>query len=247
MNFSAAREALPSRSQIQNVLVKVPPVLYADVLRQYLPKTGETVVYNDVVVAEKRWFDDILPAYLTQFVQTSSQPTYEGPLVAEVKKAVSPGDTVVVVGGGLGVSAVAAAKKAGDTGQVHVFEGSKKHIGLIERTARLNGEEAVVSVHHGIVGIGKSLRADSGGAPVLDPHELPPCDVLELDCEGAEATILEHMTENPQTVVVETHGEFDSPKSAIIDILRSRAYRIINERPVNEDRGINIVTATDAS
>lgn len=247
MNFAAAREVFSSRSSILDVIAKAPPVLYADVLRQYLPKTGEKVIYNEVVVAEKRWLDDILPAYLTQFTQTTSNPTYEGPLVTEVRKAVSPGDTVVVVGGGIGVSTVAAAEKAGQAGRVHVFEGSEKHADLIERTVELNGQEAVVTIHHAIVGVEKSLRAGSGGAPVLDPPELPACDVLELDCEGAEATILEHMSENPQTVVVETHGEFDSPKSAIVDILRSRGYRILNERTVNADREIDIMTATDAS
>jgi hypothetical protein len=48
---------------------------------------------------------------------------------------------------------------------------------------------------------------------VLPPSELPPCNVLELDCEGAEVEILREMNIQPRVILVETHDHFSAGNS----------------------------------
>jgi hypothetical protein len=63
-----------------------------------------------------------------------------------------------------------------------------------------------VTVHHAVVAQARAVwgrRSDMGA--VLPPSELPPCNVLELDCEGAEVEILREMNIQPRVILVETH------------------------------------------
>jgi hypothetical protein len=48
---------------------------------------------------------------------------------------------------------------------------------------------------------------------VISPAELPECDILELDGEGAESLILRNMTIRPRVIAVETHGVYGAPTS----------------------------------
>lgn len=80
-----------------------------------------------------------------------------------------------------------------------------------------------------------SLRGEGGDAEVVPPTDIPYCDVLVLDCEGAEIDILEEMKIRPRAVVVETHGMFDAPEAAVRDRLDQAGYEII-ESMVAEER-----------
>ncbi|MFB6215356.1 MAG: NAD(+)/NADH kinase, partial [Candidatus Aenigmatarchaeota archaeon] len=57
--------------------------------------------------------------------------------------------------------------------------------------AKLNGLEDQITIEHAIVGRSVSLFSDAGDASVLPGSAVPECDVLVLDCEGAELDILE--------------------------------------------------------
>ena len=161
----------------------------------------------------------------------ADQPDYEAILVAGLNETVRPGDTVVIVGGGAGVTSVFAALRTGPSGAVDCFEGSKRHVSCVKETAARNSVTNV-RVHHAIVA--KSIVVYGTGSdlgPVLPAAQLPPCDVLELDCEGAEAEIVSELTIRPRVILVETHGKYGAPTDLIASLLEKRGY-IVSHRGV---------------
>lgn len=201
------------------------PFAYEEYLRPRLPKRERVVAFNgipartgDVCVADRvvPWFE--VPEY------NSDDPEYEQPLIEALESAVSAGDEVVIVGGGWGVTAVVAARATGASGSVLVFEGAADRISDMEGTLTLNEIRDRVTVRHAIVGEPMTLTGAPSGADHLRPDELPECDVLELDCEGAEVGILSRLAIKPRVVVVETHrneqqvrGELDRLGYEVVD------------------------------
>jgi hypothetical protein len=61
----------------------------------------------------------------------------------------------------------------------------------------------------------------------IDVEDLPECDVLEMDCEGAEKEILKKLQIKPRVIIVETHPDFESPPSEIKSILISMNYKVL--------------------
>lgn len=74
------------------------------------------------------------------------------------------------------------------------------------------------------------------------PDELPKCDVLISDCEGAEKRILEELDHRPKTIIVETHGDLGAPEVIVTDRLNEMGCEIINREVEVEDEGIVILT-----
>jgi Protein-L-isoaspartate(D-aspartate) O-methyltransferase (PCMT) len=190
---------------------------------------------------DSKWGDGIVPASWLP-LETVDQPGYEATLIAGLKETIRPGDSVVVVGGGVGVTAVVAALQTGSSGTVRCFEASKQYVGLIQQTVARN-KITNVSVHHAVVA--KPIFVYSGEmGPILAPSQLPSCDVLELDCEGAEVEILREMIIHPRVVLVETHGVLGAPTNLTASLLEKRGY-VVSDRGVAEPRDIDYFTKTD--
>lgn len=200
---------------------------YNRLIRPLLPK--RVVSYNGVPVRASRLGDSLVPW------QTRDIPGYESALVEGIRQYVETGDTIVVVGGGWGVSTVVAAKQSGIDGQVITFEAGAETFTKVEDTVQLNDVDDRVSIRHAIVARAVSLRGEGDDAQVVSPTCLPDCDILVLDCEGAEIDILEEMEVRPRAVLVETHGMFDAPKVDVCDRLNRAGYKIV-ESNVAEDR-----------
>lgn len=216
---------------------------YEKYLRKLLPR--RTVSYNDIPVRASRIGDSVIPWHTTDI------PGYEGALVRGIRKYVENGDTVNVVGGGWGVSTVAAAKQAGEHGRVITYEGGKETVEKVEETVQLNGVGNRVTVRHAVVGNSLSLRGDGTHAKAVSPIELPDCDVLVLDCEGAEMEILEEMEIRPRAIVVETHGMFGATKTDVQNKLTSAGYDTVEStvaeerlRETCEENGIYVLFST---
>jgi hypothetical protein len=171
-------------------------------------------------------------------------PGYEEALIAAIKTQVRRGDSVVVVGGGLGVTCVVAASAAGGEGHVECFEGDLNGVQAVERVARLNGVAERVTVHHAVVGEAIGVYGQDVASKVVRPSELPPCDFLELDCEGAEVGILRDMTIRPRAIVVETHGFLGAPTETVRSVLQSRGYSV-QDLGWAEPRLMNACTQND--
>jgi hypothetical protein len=172
-----------------------------------------------------------LDLYVPKWIKTPNQgghvlpSEYESGMIASLHGHVEEGDQVTVIGGGLGVTAVVAARHVGEGGGVTVFEGSETMVDHIYDTLELNGVADRVDVKHAVVADDLYLEGDAGDAEVIPPTALPSCDVLEMDCEGAEMLILHKLDIQPREMLVETHWNLESVKSQIEDL----DYSIVSE------------------
>lgn len=188
-------------------------------MRPYLPNA--TANYNGVSVpgAAKR-FDTFLPWY------TCDRPQYEASLIRAIRQHVNRGDDAIIVGGGWGVSAVVAAIETDGIGSVTVYEGAASAFENVRRTVKANGVTTLVDVKHATVGKTVELAGSAGMACAISPDALRACDVLVLDCEGAELSILRNMTINPRRIIVESHGLYGSSSVELRSVLESGGYDV---------------------
>jgi hypothetical protein len=89
---------------------------------------------------------------------------------------------------------------------------------------------------------GSDNASDLG--PVLPPSQLPSCDVLQLDCEGAEVEILRETMIQPRVILVETHGIFGAPTNLVASLLEKRGY-VVTDRGLAEPRLAELCTKND--
>ena len=202
--------------------------IYRRTVLPILPR--RSVRYNRINVPTARLFDGILP-----WRSLKNRPNYESGLIAGMEDHIKSGADVVIVGGGWGVTAVKAAEKVGSDGTVTVYEGSAKEVERVRLTVETNEYDDIVTVNHAIVGTALNLRGDSGDATIMGPDDLPQCDVLELDCEGAEIEILEGLTIRPNVILVESHGRYDAPTDKIVSILSDKSYSVVKNVIADED------------
>jgi hypothetical protein len=214
-------------------------------VRPYIP-FGEPVQYAGIPICYDRKFGDrIVPtAWVPNEALADDRPNYEGTLVAGLRETIRSGDSVVVVGGGYGVTAVVAALATGPSGTVRCFEGSKQRVTLVQKTAERN-KVTNLSVQHAVVA--KSIHVYGSGSVVgaaLPPSQLPACNVLELDCEGSEVEILRKLTIQPRVILVETHGLFDAPTDLVASLLDKRGY-VVSHRGVADPWRVDYCTRND--
>lgn len=209
--------------------------IYNNLFRPYLP--NKISVHNSVPVKD----------YSKLFDFSDEFPEYEDALISAIREQINQRDSIVLVGGGWGVSTVAAVEATGRTGSVETYEGSAKQYEVIQNTIRLNKVEKFVDVNHSIVGSylehSSESYGDSGKADVVNPSALSECDVLVLDCEGAEIEILRNLSHLPRIIIVETHGFLQSPEEEIREILTNKGYEVINRGVEIESKGVYVLTA----
>jgi hypothetical protein len=209
------------------LLKKIVMFAYDNYIRTLFPK--RTVQYNDIPVRASHLGDSIIPWH------TKDIPGYEKALIRGIRQFVQNGDTVIVVGGGWGVSTVASAIETEEDGYVTTYEGGDETVEKVADTVQLNDVEDRVSVRHAIVGQALSLRDDPSNAETVSPTKLPRCDVLVLDCEGAELEILDQMEIRPRVIIVETHGMLGATKEDVGQKLVSNGYET-GESMIAEER-----------
>lgn len=216
--------------------------VYNDLLRPSIPYT--IVEFNGVTVRGAKVLDRYVPW------QRDDRPTYEAGIVDALQAHAEVGDSVVVVGGGWGVSAVHAARQVGEEGEVEVFEGSREMVQRVRETATLNDVDDRIDVNHAVVGQNVDVWGEAA-TDVVQPADLPECGVLVMDCEGAETTIMREMSIRPEVIIVETHGVYDAPTVEVSATLENLGYTIENEVPAEPDleavcreKDIKVLTAT---
>jgi hypothetical protein len=199
--------------------------LYRGYLRPLLPVTGH-VRYNGVKVdIALKLFDRVLPK---EFSGVDNIRDYEDAIVSSILAHVRRGDVIVVVGAGWGVSTVVAAQTTGEHGSVICYEGSEEFYNRTKRAVELNRVADRVTVHHEVVSHARHLFGWGAATRHVKPAELPRCDILELDCEGAEAQILKSIQVRPRIVIVETHGLYGSCTEDVLRILENSSYEILS-------------------
>lgn len=213
-------------------------------VRPYVPKKEGVFEFNSVEVPmEYPLFDPYIPGFTKHW--SKNVPDYEKVEINGIINNCSEGDTVVIIGGGFGISAVRAARKVGSTGEVIVYEASKKSYDQINDVINYNSVDHIVECHHAVVGevisLSWPLGGETGEADAISPENLPQADVYEIDAEGAEKAILENLNVKPRVCIVETHAVLDVPKEEIIPLLRNKGYQIENIVP--NDEGCHVLTA----
>lgn len=192
-------------------------------VRPWLPNS-DVVRYAGLPIARSRKLGDRFVPRLWRPKGLDDLPEYEGALVSALRRHVLPGDEIVVVGGGVGVTATVAAMQTGPTGHVICYEGAAEGAEMVRRTAVINGVAERLTVEHAVVARSISVYGTEPDRQTVRPEELPVCDVLELDCEGAEIDILRKMVIQPRVILVETHGLFDAPTVLVESLLQERGY-----------------------
>lgn len=198
--------------------------VYDRTIREYLPR--KIAVCNTVPARHPRLFDS-----------TDRFPLYENDICSALREHVSPSDSVVVIGGGIGVTPVVAARHGND---VVTYEAARERYSLLRETVIMNGES--VDCRNAVVG--KAVNVRGRTAPVtIDPSDLPVCDVLEIDAEGTELGILENMDIRPRAIIVETHPQYGCPNESVRDILDDIGYHIVDDVAIDRETGMSVMTA----
>ena len=130
---------------------------------------------------------------------------YEYQYVSMIQKYINKNEFVVVIGGGDGVSAVAASNQVQPHGKVQVFEGGREEVKKTQRMIDVNNFSQIAMVNHTIVSNDYSLRSSANGAEIISPSDLPECDTLAIDADGAEFEILKNLENKPQKIIIEHH------------------------------------------
>ncbi len=147
--------------------------------------------------------------------------TYEAPVQQALIENVERGGVVYDIGANIGYFTMLAARRVGPAGQVYAFEPVARNAAAIERSARLNGFDAVevferaVGAAGGIAElnlarhIGGAMLASVGAPPdrsgsvdvevvaldeFVDALGLRPPSLVKIDVEGAELDVLRGMT-----------------------------------------------------
>lgn len=198
-------------------------------MRPHIPSQGPITYAGIPTCYDRKWTDRLIPSrclpWWTEVQMGNRLQSYEAALLRGLREHVRQGDQVVIVGGGIGVTAVFSARQTGPSGTVKCFEGSLEQVGLMKKTIQRNKIENI-TINHAVVAESIAVYGDTFGfASVIAPQELPPCDVLELDCEGAEIQILSGMAMRPRVLLIETHGLYGSPTESVKAAMERLGYR----------------------
>ncbi len=155
-------------------------------------------------------------------------PEHEAELISAIRNYIKNGEKVIVVGGGSGASTVAVAHQIGHTGSVIAYEANKNSLARTKETIQLNKVNDRVEIQHAIIEKPVYLLGELGDPPLIPACDFSECDVLVMDCEGAEIPILQNMKLKPRLIIVEAHPALNSPKEAVIKLLEELEYEIIS-------------------
>lgn len=200
-------------------------------IRQRLRKKDEFYKYADVLTPfQKSYIDIILRPFWKSLADNYS---YESGIRRCVDKLNLAG-AVCIVGGGNGIMATYIAKTNSDL-TIDCFEGSLEYYKRCLLTKELNkySLESNLTFHNKLVAenIGVYGQATSGLLPARD---LPDCETLVMDCEGAEFTIIKNMKIRPKHIIVETHGFLGFPTSNTVALLERKGYSVLDKHVADD-------------
>ena len=162
------------------------------------------------------------------FVSLTHFPEHEFELISAIRNYIKNGEKVIVIGGGSGASTVAVAHQIGNNGSIIVYEGNKNSAARTKETINLNKVNDRVEIKHAIIEKPVYLLGDLGNPPLIPASNFSDCDVLVMDCEGAEIPILQNLQISPRLIIVEAHPLLNSPKEEVIKLLDKLEYEIIS-------------------
>lgn len=203
---------------IRNVIQSV----YDSTLRPYLPRKYR--VLNGVALHDAALFDAV-----------DHEPQWKHGVVEAVHEHVSDGTVVGVIGFG-GVVTVHALRAGARA--VHGYEAAQSMIERGLQAVEANGCDAnAVTTTHAVVGAGGELWGDASSAVRLEPDSLPDVEVLVVDCEGGELSILPDVRQ-PPTVICETHPTHDAGTAAVVEAFPDRYETAVRPYEPGSDKRV---------
>ncbi len=144
-------------------------------------------------------------------------------------------DKCVCIGGGEGLTAAHMAEKGS---YVVIAEPAEQMMEKINSTMKLS-EHQNYEVHPWL--FYSSPEKDIWGDLHPDTEEktgedIPKCDVLEMDCEGSEISILRDLQIRPRVLIVEVHCKKGVNYEEVIKIVKEKDYRIDFEYVAHYDK-----------
>lgn len=112
-----------------------------------------------------------------------------------------------------------------DSGYIYVYEGAEKRIKSLSSVKKEYNIKNC-EIHNSIVGVDIDVVGSDKGE-IIPPSELPSCDILELDCEGAEKNIVENLQIRPKFIFVEVHPHKKRYSPLVLDSLKNMGYHFI--------------------
>jgi hypothetical protein len=147
---------------------------------------------------------------------------YENESVEALIKYCKPSDSVLILGGGFGVTTVHAARIANN---VVVYEAARSQYNIISNTIKREEVQDSVDLRYGLVSESCDVY-DNDVGQYISPADLPACDVWEVDIEGGELALLKDLPYYPRVLIIECHPKYNTPAEKIISILEDHEYTI---------------------
>lgn len=203
--------------------------IWKSILANIFPKKRNATL-NGVEIPSSEKRPHLKNEKFIPFYKGESDPNHSGGEINAHKKFTKKGDDVVIIGGGRGVSAVRASNIC-YPGKVYVYEASLKYVELIDEVLSLN-DVTNCEIIHGCVGPSLNVWGPNNEnvSKNIKVEDLPRCDVLEMDCEGAEYQILDdfnNFTKKPRVIIVEVHPHRTNKEpKVLLNMIKELGYNI---------------------
>lgn len=188
---------------------------YYDRVRPYLPRRRGT--YRGYVARDDRLLD-----------ATTARPEYKEGVVRAIE-ANAPGRDVRIVGFGRGITAMVALQAGARS--VTAYEAAEAMVDIGIESFRLNDVPTEdLTVRHAIVGEAIDVFGSANGADGIPPDEFDPGELLVLDCEGAEVSIIDGLSVLPERMIVETHPANGADTETVRQLMQEKGL-VVESRP----------------
>jgi len=219
-----------TRQIAQKMLYDMVQAAYNKLLREKLPTADGT--YNGVVSHHDFRLLDA----------TKERPNYKQGMVNAINRTVTDGDVVVDIGVGRGILTVKSIENGAE--MVYGYDAAPEMIATARDAIERNVKDGLeyVSLYEGIVGQPGASIYGTASETVISPDTLPRSDVMIMDVEGAEQSIIPDLEYYPETMIVESHPGCGAEYRDTIAMLEEVGYTIeklqydpsepITEKPV---------------
>lgn len=214
-------------SILQTVLLK----LYK-MVRTILPSYGKVKLSGYTTCRQQKILDEYVPGY----PNNRHRKTYEYGILKSIEKYVKDEMSVVVIGGGKGITTIAAAKKVGKRGHVTSYEGNASIAKELEKNVEINEVSKRTQIVNKAVSKAGSVYGQKDSIEVVKASHVPICDVLILDAEGSEIFIINHLDHIPEVLIVETHGMYGAGSDKVTSLMQNLSYDIASKQVADKDK-----------
>ena len=163
-----------------------------------------------------------------------------------IEETVEEGDRPVSIGGGRGVNPTRIMSKNGIP-TVKVFEPGKKMRKICFRNMKENINHYPgfqFRIYKGFFYASDEVWGEVDEEEKLTVEDIPECDLLEMDCEGAEVHIIPNLVEiekPPKKLIVEVHEGINTSREEVNSLLEYANYEL--KQVYDEEEGNPVFVA----